>query len=214
MIRKAFIQKQILNLYKKMDRITYPIQPEKLLSYLPQQCRILTYQKMAELSCCSVNDVAILCKSDSGATHLDVEQNRCLILYNSSMNSGRVLWTLCHEIGHICLNHLEVLDEHEIAYMDRHESYSMFECEADYFAWNLIAPLPIMRKMGVKTIAEIQHIFGFSSQAAALQYDRYYKWCRSHIKTAWENNILREFCKKSEIPHMSCAPFIIEPFQN
>lgn len=60
----------------------------------------------------------------------------------------------------------------------------------------MIAPLPIMREMGIRTVTEIQTVFGLSSQAAALQYDRYTKWCRSHIKTAWENNMLREFRTK------------------
>ena len=196
MVRTAFIQRKVLELYQLMDTISYPIQPQKIIPCIPKSCRILTYQTMAELNRCSIRDIAIMCKSNSGATHHDVEQNRYLILYNASMNQGRILWTLCHEVGHICIGHLETIEEAEIAYTDWREPYDQFESEADYFAWNMIAPLPIMREMGIRTVTEIQTVFGLSFQAAALQYDRYTKWCRSHIKTAWENNMLREFRTK------------------
>ncbi len=196
MVRTVFIQRKVLEIYQNMEIITYPIQPERIISYLPKSCRIITYQKMAELNQCTIRDVAVMCKSNAGATHYDTERDRCLILYNTATNSGRILWTLCHEIGHICLGHLDIIEEAEIAYTDWQEPYDQFESEADYFAWNLIAPLPIMREMGVHTASEIQSVYGLSAQAAALQYDRYVKWCHGHIKTAWENNMLREFHQK------------------
>ena len=196
MIRTVFIQRKVLELYQRMDAITFPIQPLNLISCLSQNCRILTYQKMADLNHCPIQDIALMCKSNSGATHYDTEKDRYLILYNSSMNQGRILWTICHEIGHICAGHLEMIEEAEIAYTDWREPYSQFESEADYFAWNVIAPLPIMREMGVRKPSDIQITYGLSAQATALQYDRYVKWCKGHIKTAWENNMLREFRHK------------------
>lgn len=207
MVRTVFIQRKVLELYQRMDTIAYPIQPEQVILCVPQKCRILTYQALAELNHCSIHDIAVMCKSHSGATHYDIEQNRYLILYNASMNNGRTLWTLCHEIGHICIGHLETMEDAEIAYTDWREPYNQFESEADYFAWNMIAPLPIMREMGVRTVAEAQSMFGLSSQAAALQFDRYTKWCRSHIKTSWGNNMLREFRQKYQYPQKCAALF-------
>jgi Zn-dependent peptidase ImmA (M78 family) len=151
---------------------------------------------MAEVAGCTVHDIAVLCKSNSGATHYDLKTNRYLILYNADMNSGRVRWTLAHEIGHICLGHLEAIGEAKIAYVESRWFYDQFESEADYFTWNLLAPLPIMREMDIRSILEIKQTYGLSSQAAALQYDRYTKWCRSHVKTACENEMLRLFRSK------------------
>lgn len=196
MVRTVYIQRKVLDLYQKMEVITYPIQPNKIILSLSKNCRILTYQRMAELNNCTIRDVAVMCKSNSGATHYNTEYDCCLILYNADMNAGRILWTLCHEIGHICLGHLDAIEEAEIAYTDWQDPYNQFESEADYFAWNLIAPLPIMREMCIRSVSEIQSVYGLSAQAAALQYDRYMKWCRSHIKTSWENNMLREFRRK------------------
>lgn len=197
MVRNVFVQRKVLELYQRMDTISYPIQPETLLPCVPQSCRIMSYQKTAEVVGCSVQDVAVLCKSNSGATHYDPELNRYLILYNGSMNPGRVRWTLGHEIGHICIGHLETMEVAEIAYTEQREFYDQLESEADYFAWNLLAPLPILREMGIRSVDELKIVCGLSTQAAALQYDRYVKWCRSHIKTAWESDMLRAFRAKN-----------------
>lgn len=195
MIRSVFVQRKVLELYQNMETISYPIRPKLILDYLPQT-RMLSYQKMAEVSGCTVQDIAVLCKSSSGATHYDPESGRYLILYNADSNTGRIRWTISHEIGHICIGHLKVIEDAEIAYTESRDFYDQFESEADYFAWNLLAPLPIMREMGIQSAAEIKSVYGLSTQAAALQYDRYTKWCRSHIKTAWENGMLRAFRTK------------------
>lgn len=196
MIRNVFIQRKVLELYQSMDAVSYPINPEIILPCIPKNCRILSYQEMAKVVGCSVHDIAVLCKSSSGATHYDIDANRYLILYNADMNTGRIRWTLAHEIGHIYIGHLEVIEGAEIAYNEQRGFYDQFESEADYFAWNLLAPLPIMREMGIRSASEIRATYGLSTQAAALQYDRYTKWCRSHIKTAWENGMLRVFRSK------------------
>lgn len=196
MVRNVFVQRKVLELYQNLSEISYPLRPELILRCLSSNCRILSYQKMAEITDCTVHDIAVLCKSNSGATHYDPDLNRHLILYNADMNSGRVRWTIAHEIGHICLGHLEAIEGTEIAYTESRGFYDQFESEADYFAWNLLAPLPIMRAMGIRDVAGIKLTYGLSNQAAALQYDRYTKWCRSHVKTAWENGMLRAFRSK------------------
>ena len=162
----------------------------------PKAVAFYPYQEMAEVTGCTVQDVAVLCKSNSGATHYDPDTNRYLILYNAEMNAGRIRWTLAHEIGHIYIGHLEVIEGAEIAYNEQRGFYDQFESEADYFAWNLLAPLPILREMGIRSASEIKATYGLSNQAAALQFDRYTKWCRSHVKTAWENGMLRIFRSK------------------
>ena len=156
-MRSVFVQRKVLELYQDMDSVSYPIQPELLLQCIPKSCRILSYQEMAEVTGCTVQDVAVLCKSNSGATHYDPDTNRYLILYNAEMNAGRIRWTLAHEIGHIYIGHLEVIEEAEIAYNEQRGFYDQFESEADYFAWNLLAPLPILREISVPLLRSRQH---------------------------------------------------------
>ena len=171
-MRSVFVQRKVLELYQDMDSVSYPIQPELLLQCIPKSCRILSYQEMAEVTGCTFQDVAV------------------------EMNAGRIRWTLAHEIGHIYIGHLEVIEGAEIAYNEQRGFYDQFESEADYFAWNLLAPLPILREMGIRSASEIKATYGLSNQAAALQFDRYTKWCRGHVKTAWENGMLRIFRNK------------------
>lgn len=121
-MRSVFVQRKVLELYQDMDSVSYPIQPELLLQCIPKSCRILSYQEMAEVTGCTVQDVAVLCKSNSGATHYDPDTNRYLILYNAEMNAGRIRWTLAHEIGHIYIGHLEVIEGAEIAYNEQRAS--------------------------------------------------------------------------------------------
>lgn len=79
-MRSVFVQRKVLELYQDMDSVSYPIQPELLLQCIPKSCRILSYQEMAEVTGCTVQDVAVLCKSNSGATHYDPDTNRYLML--------------------------------------------------------------------------------------------------------------------------------------
>lgn len=194
MIRKAFIQKRVLELYKQLEKISYPIEPKKIIPLLHLNSRMATYKATAESTGVSVEEIAKLCKSNSGATHYDTENKRCLILYNDE-NGRRALWTQCHEIGHIALGHMEVLDE-----MEGHENkpeYKEYEDEADFFAWNLLAPMPIMRELKIKSSEETYNTFGLSETAAGIHFDRYKRWDEEHRKTAWENDIVKVYKKKN-----------------
>lgn len=195
MVRRVYAQQKVLELYQNMKSIRYPMAPEKLLGLLPIPTRMMSYSEMAKASKCAVEDVAVMCSSEAGATHYDAANDRCLILYNDAMPAGRILWTQCHEIGHICMGHLLLLSNPQIADTGGRAGNEL-EQEADYFAWNLIAPMPIMRELGVCDIPGIIRTFGMSVQAANLHLDRFQKWMRGHTKTAWENNLIREYRKK------------------
>lgn len=195
-MRSVFVQRKVLELYQDMDSVSYPIQPELLLQCIPKSCRILSYQEMAEVTGCTVQRRCRSMQKQFWSDALRSRYNRYLILYNAEMNAGRIRWTLAHEIGHIYIGHLEVIEGAEIAYNEQRGFYDQFESEADYFAWNLLAPLPILREMGIRSASEIKATYGLSNQAAALQFDRYTKWCRGHVKTAWENGMLRIFRSK------------------
>ena len=199
MIRSVFVQRRVLELYRTLDVLTYPIDPSEVLDQLPCACRIMSYSDVAKASHGSVQEVISMCNSNTGATHFDAGRRQYLIMYNDAQNLGRIRWTKAHEIGHIILGHFDAMQNQCIAEGETREFARQFEQEADYFAWNLIAPLPIMREMHIDSIEQTRCTFGLSAQAAALHFDRYVKWSRSHVKTAWENNMLREFrCKYRE----------------
>ena len=192
MIRRIYINNLVLKLYSQISRIKYPLDLNEVLSLIPN-CKIMPYQKFADINHCSVNDVITLCQSKSSCTHYDVETNRYLILVNliETSNYGRRRWTIAHEIGHIMCGH------HILSAVDKIAENSFFqynnqdyEIEADYFAATLLSPLPLFKVFEIQSSQDIQKTFGLSATAADIRLKEYKLWIKNHRKTAWENDIV------------------------
>lgn len=199
MIRKFYINNLVLKLYSQLPRIKYPLDLNEVLSLIPN-CKLMSYQKFADINHCSVNDVVALCQSKSGCTHYDVETNRYLILVNlaETSNYGRRRWTIAHEIGHIMCGHHALSALNKIA----EHSFSQFgdqnyEAEADYFVVTLLSPLPLFKVFKIQSARDIQEVFGLSAEAADIRLKEYKAWIKSHRKTAWENDIVNIYLQKS-----------------
>lgn len=199
MIRRIHINNLVLKLYSQLPQIKFPIQLDEILSLIPN-CKCMSYQKFAQINNCSVNDVIALCQSKSGCTHYDIETNRYLILINlaETSNYGRRRWTIAHEIGHVqCGHHLvSALDKiAENGFMQIHNQD--FEIEADCFTATLLSPFPLFKTLNVKTVQDIQRVFGLSLEAATIRLKEYRIWLKNHRKTAWENDIVNVYLQKS-----------------
>ena len=166
MIRYQYIYNQVLQIYKQMENIEFPIEPSDIIARLPN-CKLMTYAKFAKLNNCSVEDVAALCESSSGCTHYDIANDRYLILWNNDRSdnnvSGRRRWTKAHELGHVVLRHLPLMTEPKIAEEDEdffwderptenlnHISTAAFEQEANVFAATLLCPMPFFEMMEIE----------------------------------------------------------------
>lgn len=197
MIRYAFIHDKVLNIYRSLPTVTFPININQILSTIPN-CRIMSYQKFAQINQCTVDDVIMLCESTSGCTHYDIFQNRYLILYNNSTsnnnNSGRQLWTCGHEIGHIMCEHMaysvyaKLAENGFINITDR-----QYEMEADYFAATLLAPFPLFKSLSINSAIDIQNTFGLSCEASLYRFKQYLNWQVTKVKSAWENDMIKVY---------------------
>ena len=199
MIRKIYINNLVLKLYSQLPRIKYPLDLNEVLSLIPN-CKLMSYQKFADINHCSVNDVIALCQSKSGCTHYDVETNRYLILVNlaETSNYGRRRWTIAHEIGHIVCGHhilsaVDKIAENSFAQINNQD----YEIEADYFAVTLLSPLPLFKVFEMQSVRDIQNTFGLSAGASDIRLKEYKIWLRNHRKTAWENDIINMYRRKS-----------------
>ena len=196
MIRKVYIDNLVLQIYRQLPAISFPISIAEVFKLFPN-CKYMSYQKFAQVTNCSVEDVIVLCESKSGCTHYDFAKDRYLVLLNLVGSSGRQRWTAAHEVGHIACRHhiisaLDRIAENSFAQIKNPE----YEAEADYFAATLLAPLPLCRYFNVKSARDIQNIFGLSAEAASIRYNEYLDWERHHLKTAWENDIVNSFIQK------------------
>lgn len=201
MIRYKFINNQVLEIYCQMPKVVFPLDIKSVIKYIPN-CRYMSYQKFARLNGCSTDEVIQLCESKSGCTHYDITQNRYLILCNQSTdgnnNIGRQRWTCGHEIGHVICNHLtisayEKLSENSLLQI----TDSAYEAEADYFAATILSPFPLYKELNISSVLNVQDVFGLSSEASLYRYKQYLKWKENHIKTAWENDMVRNYRNKN-----------------
>jgi len=201
MTRYAFVNNEILKIFRQMDRIEFPMDVLSVISSVVRNCRCMTYQEVSDVTGESIDDVAGLCESNSGCTHYDVANDRYLVMYNSSSdnnnNEGRQRWTLGHELGHIVCQHLLMsacckMSENATTIGVQTDC----ESEADYFAATLLAPFPLFKELGVSSAPDVQRVFGLSRAAAINRWDRYVKWQKSHLKRAWENDMVREYRMK------------------
>lgn len=199
MIRRIYINNLVLKLYSQLPRIKYPLDLNEVLSLIPN-CKLMSYQKFADINHCSVNDVITLCQSKSGCTHYDVETNRYLILVNlaETSNYGRRRWTIAHEIGHIVCGHhilsaVDKIAENSFAQINNQD----YEIEADYFVATLLSPLPLFKAFEIQSARDIQNTFGLSAEASDIRLKEYKIWLKNHRKTAWENDIVNMYKRKS-----------------
>lgn len=201
MIRYAYINNQILNIYSMLPSIKFPLDINDIIKYIPN-CKYMSYQQFAEINECSIDDVIQICESKSGCTHYDILSNRYLILCNQSTadnnNSGRQRWTCGHEIGHIICNHhtisaYEKLSENSLLQIANPE----YESEADYFAATLLSPFPLFKQLKIESPIDIQNTFGLSAEASLYRYKQYLKWIRTRVKTSWENDMIRLYKQKN-----------------
>lgn len=203
MIRYNYINRLVLRVYASMPHISFPVNPLEIINQYVN-CRYLSYQKFAEINGCTIDEVIEACKSKSGCSNYDIANDRYLILCNESTEDhntpGRQRWTMLHEIGHILCGHhkqsaAEMLSENDITASANKE----FEAEADYFAATVSAPFPLFERMGVKSVAGVQSIFGLSAEASMYRWTQYLSWKKDHRKTAWENDMLKLFQIKGKL---------------
>lgn len=200
MIRYPFIYNQVLQIYRQMDQIVFPIEPDQIIKRL-SNCKMLTYEQFAKMNGCSIEDVIALCESKSGCTHYDVVNNNYLILWNSEQSGnnveGRRRWTKAHEFGHVVLKHFQLVSELTMAEHSFSNAITPeFEAEADRFAATLLCPMPLFQLLDISSPADIRKVFGLSVEASANRWNEYLKWKNYHRKTAWENDMRRIFLQK------------------
>ncbi len=101
-----------------------------------------------------INDYA---ESDLGYTVYDPGKRRCIIYYNDMKCETTIRFTLAHELGHILLDHTFDSEAH-----DR---------EANCFARNVLAPVPVRDGYKLEAVDEICECFNISDRMANVVID-------------------------------------------
>lgn len=84
------------------------------------------------------------------------------IWYNEQCAPKRIRFSIMHELGHICLDHMC----HSI----------LAETEANFFASYILAPLPLINVTGLNNAFEIASEFSISEESAGYVMTSYDNW--------------------------------------
>lgn len=121
-----------------------PLSIKKLIRSIPN-LHIQKYSKFAEKRNLSLEETYEILDSEEGCLWMRSD-GQYIILYNDAVdNSGRIRFTLAHELGHYLLKHNEKSKKTSLTrYSLTSEDYDVFEKEANYFAKRLLAPIPLI----------------------------------------------------------------------
>ena len=137
-----------------------PVEPEAII----RQCgwALKKYTRVVERSphLNSLEELVAELQSPDAATL--VTDDRVTILYNDTVRvPERVRFSLCHEIGHLILEHFIDFDIDTLTANDK----SVLELEANVFASNLLAPPGAMMLLQSPEQEQHRHRFGMSRQS-------------------------------------------------
>ena len=202
MIRYSYIYNRVLECYSNMPHITFPIEPEYIITGIPN-VRMLSYSRMTAMHNCSIEDVILVCQSRSGCTNYDCINDRYLLIWNDDTSeniAARRRWTKAHELGHIMLKHLLIKAGVPISETCSSSTVSPeFETEADIFAATLLSPMPLFQILNITSQSDIMRVFGLSAEASRNRWMEYQKWNYYHRKTAWECDLRRLYVDNQQI---------------
>ena len=92
-----------------------------------------------------------------------------VIVYNEQRSPGRIRWTLAHELAHHVLGHAMPVA--------RSGARTLIEREADRFAKQLLAPLPVLFACNIKSASEIARVTRLSKEASGYRLQDLIGYC-------------------------------------
>lgn len=171
-----------------------PVDPFAIIDQ-HENWRAMTYEEFGKLNGLDEESVIKQIGSKDGCAFYDADEDRYLVIYNDNpiwINiSQRITWTIIHEIGHIVLNHLKESGEAMLLRAALSEGeYSRLEAEAEFFAANILAPAPVIYKLGLSSYGQVMKICGISKKAA-LNRLKHIEW-RFNQKQIFKEDLIVE----------------------
>ena len=141
-----FIEQSILDTFESVGINTFPVNVFELCQKL--KIRVMKYSDYPS---------ELIDYSDDAFSLYNPKKQEYVIVYNDTIESTRVNFTIMHEIGHIQLDH----EKRSLTDTDK-------ETEADTFAQKALAPMGVILKLGLKTDVQISSMFQVSLPCARI----------------------------------------------
>lgn len=141
---------------KKYADYKLPISLYEIIAQIPN-LHTRPYSKLAWLFGCKVDEVDdIIGSKNGGALWNRPPKGDFILAYDDvSSNWQRMRFTIAHELGHFFLGHYDFENSSDIIVdgklgLSDHESYVVYEQEANYFAKRLLVPTPVLMDVNSK----------------------------------------------------------------
>lgn len=154
-----FLLKKILEVYQNYAIYSFPINCVALIQ--DTGYRVFSYAYLQAKN----PELYNLCMYYSEDAYQEPKNK--IIAYNQEMPSGRIDFSLAHELGHIVLEHPCCS--------------SYYEQEANFFASNFLAPRIAIHYAKCKNANDVVNIFNLSDEAAEYAFDDYRRWYRNIV---------------------------------
>jgi len=168
-VRARYDQVMInVNKFFVNENITdFPVNPFEVIKN--NKWGLITYSELATIHQTDISNVISAYQSEDGYTIYD--GTNYTIAYNDTISSsGRIRFTLMHEIGHIYMNHLVDFEATILKRSTLTESkYRILENEVNSFARNALAPAIIVRNLQLNKHNDLVRYFKISSSAASFR---------------------------------------------
>lgn len=139
-----YIEDSILDTFEAAGISTFPIKVFELCHKL--KIRVIKYSDYPR---------ELIDYSDDAYSFYNPKKQEYIIVYNDTIESARINFSIMHEIGHIQLDHEK-----------RNLSDTEKETEADTFAQKALAPVGLILKLGLKADVQISSVFNISLSCA------------------------------------------------
>ncbi len=147
---------------------SFPVDPFLIIK--KNKWGLMTYTELAREQGVLIEDIIAAVQSKDGYTIFD--GTNYTIAYNDTQITGRIRFTLMHEIGHIYMKHLTDFDETILARSSLTEQkYQVLENEVNSFARNVLSPVMIVKELGIKNANELINYFGITKRAAKVRLE-------------------------------------------
>lgn len=161
------VMKRVHDFLLNENITNFPLDPFSIINR--NKWGLMSYSEFAREEGVTIEEVTSAVQSEDGFTIYD--GSNYTILYNDTIeSSGRIRFTLMHEIGHIYLNHLTEFDETILKRSAlTEEKYRVLENEANSFARNTLAPAVLVKELNITTERELMEYFHLSQSAAKVR---------------------------------------------
>lgn len=196
--RRNEIKQQV---YDTLVKYGTPVLPMKIGALIRniKHVKLITYSSQIKKYGITYDELILDAETKDSYAVRQGSTGRYCIYYNdidrNIVTSNRVRWNLAHELGHVILNHHELIGADKLYRKGLNDdAYYYFEQEANYFAQLILVPHAALLGFKVDSARNIRVMCKISDPAAKRRFYDFQIW-KTHVNASdeYDNRIFRYY---------------------